>query len=392
MYVIGSEDEMGLFDFLKNDDTKRNAPKMQKRPLYADSSSIDEDERQYYQTDEYYLYVVHPGTPFEKKVVPFDERKAISYPSKSGLYVAEILLLEYCTYGSYPKPKNGYPGFWWFDYGIRDIGHALSSLYDRGYIQLSISKKALNAMPVAELRRIASENNLSVDGKKKDVIDTLMAHSYLEGISSLPNIRKYELTEKGETELAENAYVPYMHKHPHKTIEDSRFGTSFTVWDINKLLHNKDITKWREIVGSVELKQFGVNVACEEANVDKSIPISEQFQCSSEEMKQYIIDCKEKIRIASQSPGDGYEEESKGLDYARLGKDREALYWFYVSICKGFDAPALYNETMKLLKKYNLPQEELSVAKVALKAIPDSNRSKDRIAKRIEELEGELSC
>ena len=40
-------------------------------------------------------------------VIAFDERKQISFPSKNGLYVAEILLLEYCSKGKYPNPKNG---------------------------------------------------------------------------------------------------------------------------------------------------------------------------------------------------------------------------------------------------------------------------------------------
>lgn len=105
---------MALLNFIdglfKGDKTKtkppvRNSTATQKR-YYADSSSVAIEERPYYQQDSYYTLVVHEGTQFEKKVIPFNERKTVTYPSKNGLYVPEILLLEYCKYGKYPKPSN----------------------------------------------------------------------------------------------------------------------------------------------------------------------------------------------------------------------------------------------------------------------------------------------
>ena len=50
-----------------------------------------------------------------RKVITFEERKKTSYPSRHGLYVAEILLLEFCGLGKYPKPNGRYPGLWWFE-------------------------------------------------------------------------------------------------------------------------------------------------------------------------------------------------------------------------------------------------------------------------------------
>ena len=108
---------MGIFD------------KFKKKEIFCEPAVPDE-EKKYYQPDSYYTEYSHKGTQFEKRVIPFDERKKISYPSRNGLYVAEILLLEYCSYGTYPQPKNGYPGFWWFAYGIRNVGFRLKSLED----------------------------------------------------------------------------------------------------------------------------------------------------------------------------------------------------------------------------------------------------------------------
>lgn len=108
-----------------------------KKRMWADSSSITPDERPYYQPDEYYVFETHPGSPMNQKVVTFEERRKSSRPSRGGLYVAEIMLLAYCEKGKYPKPKGGYPGFWWFKYGIRNVGGALKSLEERGFIALA---------------------------------------------------------------------------------------------------------------------------------------------------------------------------------------------------------------------------------------------------------------
>lgn len=61
----------------------RNSTETQKR-YYADSSSVAIEEMPYYQQDSYYTLVVHEGTQFRKKVIPFNERKTVTYPSKNG--------------------------------------------------------------------------------------------------------------------------------------------------------------------------------------------------------------------------------------------------------------------------------------------------------------------
>lgn len=182
---------MGLFRLLKL--SKKEPP-------------IRESEKPFYQPDSYYKDASYKGTEFEKKVIPFDERKKISYPSKRGLYVAEILLLKYCSYGTYPKPKTGYPGFWWYEYGIRNVGAKLESLEQRGFIKMN---QASN---------------------------------------------KYELTDLGSAELFDNGYVPYMHKSELKTIENSPYGPEFNVWSINRLVGQGSLEKWPEYVAAGEEK------------------------------------------------------------------------------------------------------------------------------------------
>ena len=228
---------------------------------YIDASSISPDERPFYQPDSYYTYYSYPGTHMSQRVITFEERKATTFPTARGLFVAEVLLLEYCSYGNYPKPKNGYPGFWWFKYGIRDVGHALLSLEQRGFLQWASAKDTIKHLKIDELKQVLTDAGLSASGRKADLIERITAYVPEDKITAFSHTPKYMLTEKGKLELQENGYVPYMHKHHYTTTENSSFGETFNVWDINKLFPDGNASNWRDVVGRIEQRRFGVNMA-----------------------------------------------------------------------------------------------------------------------------------
>lgn len=234
---------MGLFDLFQK---KRKA--VQVLPRRNKKDTIPESEKKYYQPEEYYTDIVAEGTPFEKKVVTFDERKKTAIPSSTGLYPAEILLLEYCSKGTYPNPKNGYPGFWWFEYGIRDVGAALKHLEERGYITFASVKESVNSFTIPQLKELLMEHGESTTGKKAELVARVSDTISEETLVSAGVQPKYRLTEKGMQELSENAYVPYMHRFPNKTTENTPFGIAFNVWSINKLLGSSDKSNWKKIV------------------------------------------------------------------------------------------------------------------------------------------------
>lgn len=161
---------MGLFDLFKKKDKTDVAPKV--TPV---KTSVPESEKKFYQPDSYYTDVVAEGTAFERRVITFEERKKTAIPSKRGLYPAEILLLEYCSKGTYPGPKNGYPGFWWFSYGIRDVGAALKSLEDRGYIAWGSVRDAVGGFTVAQLKDLLISQNMPTTGKKADLVERVLS-------------------------------------------------------------------------------------------------------------------------------------------------------------------------------------------------------------------------
>ncbi len=181
-----------------------------------------------------------------------------------------------------------------------------------------------------------------------------------------------------------------MHRHTHVTTEDARFGTPFTVWKINELFPDGNAKDWRKVVGSVEKKLFGVDMAsCEQDSKQKSKSKHEDLSAQKEEIRKYLSEKKSVISKGIQSTGDGFAEESKGLDYKSIGQDKKALVMFYIAIGKGFDAPALYSECAKILRKYGLLEEELSVLDAGIKNVDIGNRHRNELIarkKKVQEL------
>lgn len=361
-----------MFDFLKKlTNAQNNNEKHTKATAYVDSSSISPDERPYYKPDEYYTFYSYPGTPMQVKVITFDERKKTSYPTRRGLYVAEVMLLEYCRKGTYPKPRSGYPGLWWFKFGIRDVGHALESLEQRGFIEWASKTQSLKGLKTEDLKQILQNDGLSVSGKKTELIERI-ASNIPENRIEIPNYSpKYQLTPLGVQELEDNGYIPYLNNHPHITTESDTFGEPFNVWSINKLFPNGDASNWKKVVGEIEKRRFGVDMASAEIrdNDDKK-----DYLSLGAEMRSYLREKQLEIKMGINTPGNGFEEESKGLDYKRIGSDKEALIQLFISIGKGFDAPALYRETSALLEKYGLYDEALKVLEAGLRNVPNANK------------------
>lgn len=260
---------MGLFDFLKKKTTQTDSV-MQAESVSVGSKNVQapeadqkiappvpEEEKKYYLPDDYYTYIIHEGTAFERQVVAFEERKKTCIPSERGLYVAEILLLFYCSKGKYPHPKDGYPGFWWFKYGIRDVGKALKSLEDRGFIEFGTVADAAASLKVAELKDLLSAEGLPKTGKKADLVNRVTDNVPEEKILAAGAELKYHLTRLGEEELEDNAYVPYMHNNRNTTVEGVKgaYG-EFNVWSVNRILGGGDKSNWRTVVDEEERKSI----------------------------------------------------------------------------------------------------------------------------------------
>ena len=110
------------------------------------------------------------------------------------------------------------------------MGAALRTLEERGYIVFASAKDSVKGFTVQQLKDLlAQTKGCSTTGKKADLVVQLIPEDELLATGIQP---KYVLTEIGQQELSENAYVPYMHSVHNKTTEDDRFGITFNVWSI----------------------------------------------------------------------------------------------------------------------------------------------------------------
>ncbi len=136
---------MGLFDFFSKV-PKPVVPKQEQK------TAVLETDRKYYQDDSYYTDVAFSGTPLQRQEwYPLKKERELQFLrgldcTQQGCYCWNIAPTEPT------RSKNGYPGFWWFEYGIRDVGSALKSLEDRGYIVFATAKDSLNSFTIPQLK------------------------------------------------------------------------------------------------------------------------------------------------------------------------------------------------------------------------------------------------
>lgn len=122
----------------------------------------------------------------------------------------------------------------------------LENLEERGYIAFASFKESVNDLTVSQLQELLIEHGESTTGKKAELVARVSDTISEETLHSAGVRPKYRLTETGAQELSENAYVPYVYKVPNKTTEDTRFGLTFNVWSINKLLGSGDKSNWKK--------------------------------------------------------------------------------------------------------------------------------------------------
>lgn len=374
---------MGLFDLFKGKEKNKqekigiNNIKNSVEPL------IPEEEKKYYQDDSYYTEYkkAMPGAE-PIKVQTFEERKKTSLPSKGGLYVAEILLIHYCTYGSYPNPKNGYPGFWWFEYGIRNVGYRLKDLEERGYIELGSARDSIKTLKVDVLKKILLECGLPTTGKKAVLVECVQEN--IEDAVLLGNgcERKYFVTELGQKELNENQYVPYMHSHPRKTIDGIRFGNTFNIWSINKIFAGKDIPDWENEIKREETRATGIKHVWE-------TPEETEYYNTLNVITQRIPLSKIKNAKDWQKGFDeGFPFYLKAQEYYSAGNYYAAIDYYNKARAVGYDAPALYNGYVDAFKKIKAYDEAISVLKEGITRDTASQKSEwfEQEIQKIQEL------
>lgn len=211
---------------------------------------IPEFEKRFYQTDDYYTEKDLAGN----KVVPFEQRQN-GWKSKNGLRPAEILLLYYCSIGQYPRPSKGYPGFWWFEYGIRNVSYILETLEKRGFIEYGSLPDSVTALTAAQLKQLLKDAGESTAGKKADLVERVKSAVPDDALKAIGLEPKYHLTQTGKAELSENSYVVNIHNSPDKTTSDSRYGPTYNLDAVASDLEKDPEISWEAAVSARKQKR-----------------------------------------------------------------------------------------------------------------------------------------
>ena len=141
------------------------------------------------------------NTAHEPDIIPIEKRIKEMKANEAGLYPHEILLLSYAP--KYYVEGNSYPGFWWYQYGIKDVDKSLKSLLERGFLKVGSLKSAIEKETSVVLKDLLKANNLKVSGKKAELVQRLLAEVPEERLKAVFTKYIYELTDTGKEELKE---------------------------------------------------------------------------------------------------------------------------------------------------------------------------------------------
>ncbi|KUK15031.1 MAG: hypothetical protein XD53_1546 [Petrotoga mobilis] len=174
-------------------------------------------------------------SPAAEEVIPAEKRIKDAIASKHGLYPHEVLILDYA--GSYYTEGNTFQGFWWYRYGVRDVDKCLHTLVDRGFLQIGNLQSAIEKETVAVLKEELKKRRLKVSGKKDELVNRLLVEVPHEELNARFPKRTYQLTELGKQALAEEGYVPYIHRHQIENLD---------IWTLNKIIHEPPYRPYRD--------------------------------------------------------------------------------------------------------------------------------------------------
>jgi hypothetical protein len=134
-------------------------------------------------------------------VIPVEERIKSMVPSEQGLYPHEILALEYAP--KYYTSDNAFQGFWWYQYGVRDVQAVLASLEQRGFLQVGDLHAALTKQTVTAIKAVLKSRGLKLSGTKDELIQRALEEIPEEELNRRFPRRPYQLTETGMIALDE---------------------------------------------------------------------------------------------------------------------------------------------------------------------------------------------
>jgi hypothetical protein len=159
--------------------------------------------------------------------IPVEEYLKDAIVSSNGLYPHEILVLNYAP--KFFTKNNDFQKFWWYRYGIKDVDGILSSLHERGFLQIGDLKSSLENENSTALKNCLKKHSLKISGNKSDLVQRLLDEVPLDKLGIEFPKRLYQLTVLGKEEIKKEEYVLFIHNHP-------KIGLG--IWSLNKMVYS----------------------------------------------------------------------------------------------------------------------------------------------------------
>ena len=162
-------------------------------------------------------------------------------PDACGLYPGELVMLSLAE--KYKTTETCFPSYLTHTYEISNPLKMLKDLYNRMFIDIGNAKDCLSGFKLTELKEIAAALNISVKGKKAEIVDQLSAVSE-DALGALVKERTWKLTEKGIEELKANPYIQYfLEKHNYDVTE-----VGVNIWTVNEEFVKGPKRPYRDII------------------------------------------------------------------------------------------------------------------------------------------------
>ncbi|MBE6870472.1 MAG: hypothetical protein E7491_00790 [Ruminococcaceae bacterium] len=164
-------------------------------------------------------------------------------PDAYGLYPAELVMLLLAE--KYKTTETNFPSYLIHTYEISNPLKMLKDLHSRTFLEIGNAKDCLPGFKLTELKEMAVALNISIKGKKEEIINQLSDVSE-EALCAFVKERTWKLTEKGAEALKANPYIQYfLDKHSYSVTE-----VGVNIWTVNEEFVKDPKRPYRDIIYS----------------------------------------------------------------------------------------------------------------------------------------------
>lgn len=182
---------------------------------------------------------VRPGAGWDdSEVVPAEVRARGMSPDSFGLYPHELLMLSYAP--TFTTDHTDFQQFWWWQYGVQDPRELLTSLAERGFVEVGGPEQAVARQTAASLKDLLRAHGLRLSGTKAEIVERVLSLLPHDTINEAFPQRWYVLTQAGEEALAANDHIDYIHRH-------SKLD-SLDIYSLSALRTEQPQRAWRDLV------------------------------------------------------------------------------------------------------------------------------------------------